>query len=79
MTTKPFPLLCKDCKHSIPEKNSEWMNGCTNSKVVSKNSWALANNFEGQPNYVHCREEREKKWFTAPCGIHGKLWEANNS
>ena len=76
MTKKPFPALCKDCKYSLPEKGSEGKNLCINPKVVSRDPWALANNFEGKPNGKHCRAERDSAWFFAPCGMRGKLWEA---
>jgi len=72
--SKPFPALCKDCKHSQPEKGSSWNNRCFNPKVVAKDAWALSNNHEGLPYGVTCREERQRKWFT-PCGMNGKLWE----
>jgi hypothetical protein len=74
MSDKPFPALCKDCKHATPERNREWSNLCFHPKVVANDSWALANNREGQPCGVTCSEERKRRWF-APCGIRGKLWE----
>jgi hypothetical protein len=72
---KPFPALCKDCRWSKPEKRSEWNNRCFHPKVVSKDSWALANNNEGEPYGVACREERQRRYFS-PCSMRGKLWEA---
>lgn len=76
MSNKPFPALCLECKWSVPENS--WYNLCKHPAVVSKDSWALANNREGMPRYSSCEKERAKKWF-APCGIKGKLWEARDS
>lgn len=70
--TKPFPALCRDCRHSEPEKISTWSLRCRNPVVNASDSWALSR------ATVHggadCRTERERKWF-APCGMRGKLWE----
>lgn len=74
--TKPFPALCMECKHSIPEHGSPWNNRCFNQKVVASDSWALANNNEGRPYGSSCRDERQKRSWFAPCGAKGKLWEA---
>ena len=72
---KPYPALCLDCKHARPEERSNWNNRCFHPRVVASDSWALANNNEGQPWGSSCREERQKiRWF-APCGATGKLWE----
>lgn len=70
---KPYPALCKDCKHSKPELHSEWNLRCHNPIVNGEDPWALASieEFGGS----NCREERSKKWF-AKCGMKGKLWEA---
>lgn len=75
MMKKPFPALCLDCAHAKPERRSEWNNRCLHPKVVAADSWALANNYEGQPYGVSCREERGKRSPFAPCGMRGKLWE----
>ena len=76
MTNNPFPALCLDCKHSKPEEKSSWNNKCYNQKVIAKDPWALANNYEGEPCGVGCREERQKTSPFAPCGMKAKLWEA---
>ena len=70
---KRFPKLCIDCKWSEEDKGSVWRARCFNPKVVSKDSWALANNNDGQPAGSECREERAKRF--APCGQKGRLWE----
>ena len=72
---KPYPALCMYCKHAKPERDSSWNNRCFHPKVVASDSWALANNNQGEPYGLGCREERQKiSWF-APCGAKGKLWE----
>jgi len=72
---KPFPALCKDCKYSTPKIGFTWNNLCLNPKVVSKDPWAMSNNFEGGINGSMCNEERSRKSWFAPCGMKGKLWE----
>lgn len=73
--TEEYPKLCRNCKHSKPEKTSSWNNRCFHPKVVAADSWALANSYEGEPCGVTCRDERQKiSWF-APCGAKGKLFE----
>lgn len=74
-TEKPFPALCLGCKHSKPEKGADWNNRCFHPKVIASDSWALANNNEGQPCGVNCRDQRGKRSLFAPCGMKGKLWE----
>lgn len=74
MNEKPFPALCMHCKHAKPERRSDWNNRCFHPKVIASDSWALANNDEGQPYGSSCREQRGKTLF-APCGAKGKLWE----
>ena len=61
---------CKDCKYSVVQKTSTWMNSCTQPYVIIKNAWALANNNKVG---VDCVDERWG-WFK-PCGIKGKLWK----
>lgn len=73
--SKPFPALCKDCKHSRPETNSAWNLKCTHPVVNAKDAWALSRS--ESPGGTDCRGERERKWF-APCGMRGKLWEAHD-
>jgi len=75
MKKKPFPSLCKDCKYSYPKSDYKWMNVCVNQFVISKDSWALGNNFEGRPNGKDCVDERSKRSWFAACGMRGKLWE----
>lgn len=72
---KPFPALCLDCKWSIMESKYSWNNLCMHPEVVSRDSWALANNREGMPRYSSCERERAKQGWFAPCGMKGKLWE----
>ncbi len=62
--------LCKDCRHSMPEPNSEWNIRCMNPEVNAKDPWALASS---KPHGSCARDERKKNWFS-PCGIKGKLW-----
>ena len=63
--------LCKDCAHSIPDKQSPWTLKCKNPQVNSKDPWALSyTDFVGSS----CREERQRTWW-AQCGMKGKLWE----
>lgn len=77
--SKPFPALCRDCKHGIPEEDAKWNMRCTHPKVNATNSWALANTGgDGKPAQTDARHERSRKWF-APCGMTGKLWEPKNS
>ena len=72
---KPFPALCRDCKHSQPERRNYWNNRCFHPKVVASDPWALANNNEGDPCGTSCLDERHKRSPFAPCGMKGKLWE----
>lgn len=71
--SKPFPALCKDCKHSKAQTGSGWNLLCLHPKVNAKDPWALsrADTHDGGSN---CKEEREKMWL-AQCGMSGKLWE----
>ncbi len=63
--------LCKDCKWSQPEKNSNWNLRCQCPEVNAKDAWALSQTtFEG----TSCHTERSEKWFAA-CGMKGKMWE----
>jgi hypothetical protein len=78
MKNKPYPALCKDCKWSVPESSEHRssFNLCTHPKVVAKDNWALAANFEGKPYGSSCSEERRKTGFFVACGAKGKLWES---
>lgn len=71
---KPFPALCRDCKHSMPEPKSEWNLRCMHPKVNAKSAWALAG---AKPHGTDARAEREKYW-PAPCGQRGALWERDD-
>jgi hypothetical protein len=72
---KPYPALCRDCKHQIPEDGSKWNSRCTHPIVNAQNEWALANTGgNGTSANSDARSERERRWF-APCGMKGKLWE----
>lgn len=67
----PFPKLCRGCKWSAPEKNSEWTLRCTCPRVNANDAWALsATDIRG----TSCSTERDRGIF-APCGKRGKLWE----
>ena len=70
--TKPFPALCRDCKYSKISTVNQHGLDCLNSKVNSKDAWALAS---AAPARSSATEERSKTWFAA-CGMKGKLWEA---
>lgn len=69
--SKPFPALCRDCKHSKPEADCSWSLRCTHPKVNARDSFALggARTFGSD-----ARAQRDVRWF-APCGMAGKLWE----
>lgn len=72
--SKPYPALCRDCKHSKPEERSEWNLRCTHPTVNAKDHWALAG---GAANHGStCTREREKRVWWAACGMRGRLWEA---
>lgn len=76
MKTKPYPALCRDCQHQVPEPGSEWNSRCTHPMVNADNSWALANTGgNGAPAHTDARGERERTSWLAPCGRAGKLWE----
>jgi len=72
--SKPFPALCRDCKHSEPDTNSAWSLHCNNPVVNGADPFALASNVQGRG--TDCRGERDRKSFFAKCGLRGKLWEA---
>ena len=69
---KPFPVLCRDCKHSEPDPSSTWTLRCLNPAVNSKDYWALASMLSARG--TSCTVERDRTWFS-PCGMKGKLWE----
>ncbi len=73
--SKPFPALCRDCKHSQPEERSEWNLRCLHPIVSAKDPWALAGG--GAIRGSDCRSERERRSLFAPCGMKGKLWAAS--
>jgi len=70
--TKPFPVFCRDCKHSESEERSEWNLRCQHPIVNAKDRYALSSTKVGRGS--HCGDEREIGWFK-PCGQKGKLWE----
>jgi len=70
--SKPYPALCKDCKHSKPEEHSEWNLRCQHPKVNANDPYALTSAKEIYG--TECRPEREKRFF-ARCGMSGKMWE----
>ena len=72
MKAKPYPALCRDCKHSVPAKDSAWTLRCTHPVVNANDPWALASvTAEG----TNCQTEREGRWLFAKCGMPGLLWE----
>lgn len=71
--TKPFPALCRDCKHSKPEVRSEWNLRCQHPVVNARDPWALSNAADNRG--TDCRGERERTSWFAKCGMRGKLWE----
>lgn len=73
MSQKPFPALCRDCKHSEPDRNSNWNLHCNHPVVNGADPWALASASTGRG--TDCRGERERRSLFAKCGIKGKLWE----
>lgn len=64
--------LCRECKWSEPEANSEWNLRCQHVTVNRHDAWALASTVVGRG--VSCHTERDKKW-PAKCGMRGALWE----
>jgi hypothetical protein len=75
MSHKPFPALCGDCKWSIVDNrhSGSWTHDCTHPKIVSRDKYALARNWEGRPAGSSCSDERGK--WAGRCGITGRLWE----
>ncbi len=69
--TRPYPVLCRDCKHSAPEVDSAWNLRCHCPKVNANDPWALGGL---KINGTNCTTERERRW-PAPCGMRGALWE----
>jgi len=70
--SKPYPALCKDCRHAVPEVGNEWNLRCHHPTVNARDSWTLAC---GKGNGSACHAEREKGFFSA-CGMSGRLWVA---
>lgn len=64
--------LCKDCKWSIPDKQSPWALRCINLSVNSKNAWALS---RAKFNGSDASDERSNRSWFAVCGMKGKLHE----
>lgn len=73
--SKPFPALCRDCKHSEPDNNSAWNLHCQHPVVNAADPWALSSSDKGRGS--DCRRQREQTSFLAKCGMKGKLWEAS--
>jgi hypothetical protein len=72
---KPYPALCKDCKHGAPEEESSWNLKCHHPIVNANDAYALANaGLRG--GGTDCSSERSKKGWFVNCGMVGKLWEA---
>jgi len=70
---KPYPALCKDCKHGTVETSATWNLLCLHPVVNAGDAWALARASTSDQG-SSCRDQRERRWF-APCGMPGKLWE----
>ena len=68
---KPYPALCKDCKHSKPDKNSAWNLRCHNPQVNAHDPWTLGG-ISGSG--TDCAGER-MRWWPAVCGMRGAQWE----
>ena len=69
---KPFPVFCRDCRFSEPERDASWNLKCKNPIVNARDEWALASSAGGAG--TSCKDERRVIWFAA-CGRKGKLWE----
>ena len=68
---KPYPALCKDCKHSEPEEGYEWNLLCKHPVVNANDAEALSS---PTARGTGCKREREKGIFKK-CGMAGDLWE----
>jgi hypothetical protein len=69
--------FCRDCKYSMPDKQSPWTLVCSNPKVNAKEGWILAH-----PDHhggVACYVVRNKNSLFAPCNVRGKLWEPKDN
>lgn len=73
-TNKPYPALCRDCKHSKPDTTSEWNLRCHEPKVNAYDAWALGSL---TASGTSCTSEREKSW-PAACGMRGARWEGES-
>lgn len=71
--SKPFPALCRDCKHSTPNASHSRSLDCRHPVVNAADPWALASSIQGRG--TDCRAERERTSQTAKCGIRAKLFE----
>lgn len=69
---KPYPALCRDCKHSMPEPGFDWNLRCMHPVVNAGDHWALSSS---KPHGSEARSERERISLFSPCGMRGKLWE----
>lgn len=70
--TKPFPITCVQCVHSVPRRDREWLLYCTNPIINSNDAYFLG---AARVLGTSCIEERGKYSPFAKCGIKGKLWE----
>jgi hypothetical protein len=77
MSKKPYPALCRDCKHSVPADGSEWELKCHHPKVNANDPWALSSGVRVRG--TSCQDQRAKKSFFALCGMRGKLWEPKDA
>lgn len=69
---KPFPVTCRNCIYSSPEKSGGWLLQCTNPIVNATDSYFLGATVAVGSS---CVEERKQYSPFAKCGIKGKLWE----
>ena len=65
-------LLCKDCKHFVPETES-WQSPELARKYAICALTSKVTGFDGQ----RCSDRREWSLF-GKCGPNGKQWEAKN-
>jgi|PlaIllAssembly_1097288.scaffolds.fasta_scaffold03847_5 hypothetical protein len=66
------PVLCRDCRWSVEDVTSSWTLNCTHPKVNATDPWFLGSKSRAGSD---CKDERENRWWSAPCGMEGKLWE----
>ncbi|MBT9176619.1 MAG: hypothetical protein DDT20_00939 [Firmicutes bacterium] len=73
---KPYPLLCRECRHSAPEDKSEGNLRCHNPRVNAGDAYVLSS--PDRTRGTSCISEREKSIFFSACGERGAQWEATD-